>query len=153
MQRTKSRGAELGSLATAATGSTAGSFVVTRPHETTGSRWAREDGEPVLEGPMDRLAQPCTRNRQGLCGGITQVPESMLELTKKVRDFSGPLAGFVEAHRGGPAGLTTPPRRCPTRFAYRGQRPKRPLAAQQQPTSGPQGNSGCNRERCLVRKR
>lgn len=61
-------------------------------------RW-REDGEPVLEGPMDRLAQPCTRNRQVLCGGITQVPESMLELTKKVRDFSH-WHGFVEAHRG-----------------------------------------------------
>ena len=75
---------------------------------------------------MDRLAQPCTRNRQGLCGGITQVPESMLELTKKVRDFSH-WHGFVEAHRGGcrhrHAGAT--------RFAYRGQCPKRPLAAHQ----------------------
>jgi len=60
----------------------------------------REDGEPELVGPFDPLAQPCTRNRKGLCGGIQRVPADMLELTEKVRDFSH-WRGFVESHREG----------------------------------------------------
>jgi len=47
-----------------------------------------EEGEPSLEGEHDIAAQPCSRNRERLCGGLTTIPSDMKVLTSKVRDFA-----------------------------------------------------------------